>query len=74
MAYLARWRVKLGAEILQSTEDSVAEVAATVGYGSEAAFNRAFKREFDCPPAQFRRHHNAPLAPAQRTQKSPRRA
>ena len=59
MAYLARWRVKLGAEILQSTEDSVAEVAATVGYGSEAAFNRAFKREFDCPPAQFRRKRNA---------------
>ncbi len=55
MAYLAQWRLKLGAEILQSTEDSVAEVAAAVGYGSEAAFNRAFKREFACPPAQFRR-------------------
>lgn len=59
MAYLAQWRLKLGAEILQSTEDSVAEVAAAVGYGSEAAFNRAFKREFDCPPAQFRRRRNA---------------
>jgi AraC-like DNA-binding protein len=55
MAYLARWRLKLGAEILQLTEDTVAEVAAAVGYGSEASFNRAFKREFDCPPAQFRR-------------------
>jgi AraC-like DNA-binding protein len=62
MAYLAKWRLKLGAEILQSTEHSVAEVAATVGYGSEAAFNRAFKREFDCPPAQFRRNHKAPTA------------
>jgi AraC-like DNA-binding protein len=59
MAYLAQWRLKLGAEILQSTEDSVAEVAAAVGYGSEPAFNRAFKREFDCPPAQFRRRRNA---------------
>ncbi len=59
MAYLARWRVKLGAELLQSTTDSVAEVAANVGYGSEAAFNRAFKRELDCPPAQFRRQRNA---------------
>jgi AraC-like DNA-binding protein len=59
MAYLTRWRLKLGAEILQSTENSVAEVAATVGYGSEAAFNRAFKREFDYPPAQFRRKRNA---------------
>jgi AraC-like DNA-binding protein len=59
MAYLAQWRLKLGAEILQSTEDSVAEVAAAVGYGSEAAFNRAFKRGFDCPPAQFRRRHSS---------------
>jgi transcriptional regulator GlxA family with amidase domain len=62
MAYLAHWRLKLGAELLQSTGDSVAEVAANVGYGSEAAFNRAFKREFDCPPAQFRRHRKAQIA------------
>ena len=55
MAYLAQWRLKLGAENLISTEDSIAEVAASVGYGSEAAFNRAFRRQFDCPPAQFRR-------------------
>jgi AraC-like DNA-binding protein len=61
MAYLAQWRLKLGAEILQSTEDSVARVAAAVGYGSEAAFNRAFKREFECPPAQFRRRRNGGL-------------
>ena len=62
MAYLAKWRLKLGADLLQSTEDSVAQVALSVGYGSEAAFNRAFKREFDCPPAQFRRKRKAPLA------------
>jgi AraC-like DNA-binding protein len=62
MAYLAQWRLRLGAEILQSTEDSVAEVAALVGYGSEAAFNRAFKREFACPPARFRRKRSAPSA------------
>lgn len=60
MAYLAQWRLKGGAEILQSTEDSVAEVAAAVGYASESAFNRAFKREFDCPPAQFRRKRKIP--------------
>src|SRR6185369_12140831 len=59
MAYLAQWRLKLGAEILQSTEDSVEEVAVAVGYGSAAAFNRAFKREFDCAPAQFRRKSKA---------------
>jgi AraC-like DNA-binding protein len=59
MAYLTKWRLKLGAEILRSTDDSVAEVAAAVGYGSEATFNRAFKREFECPPAQFRRKHKS---------------
>ena len=64
MAYLARWRVKLGAELLRSTDQSVAEVATSVGYGSEAAFNRAFKRELDCPPAQFRRKC-IPASPAQ---------
>lgn len=62
MTYLTKWRLKLGAEILQSTGDSVAEVAAAVGYGSEAAFNRAFKREFNCPPAQFRRNRKTPPA------------
>ena len=54
--------LKVGAEILQSTEESVAEVAAAVGYGSEAAFNRAFKREFAYPPAQFRRKRRVPSA------------
>jgi AraC-like DNA-binding protein len=63
MSYLAKWRLKLGAEILQSTQDSVVQVAAAVGYGSEAAFNRAFKREFECPPALFRRGHKALPAP-----------
>lgn len=55
MAYLSRWRLRLGAERLLATDDSVAEVAAAVGYGSEASFSRAFKREFEHPPAQFRR-------------------
>jgi AraC-like DNA-binding protein len=64
MAYLAQWRLKLGAEMLQSTGDSVAQVALAVGYGSEAAFNRAFKREFNCPPAQFRRKRKATLSPS----------
>jgi AraC-like DNA-binding protein len=62
MAYLTKWRLKLGAELLQSSEQSVAEIAATVGYGSEAAFNRAFKREFFSPPAQFRRMRTRPQA------------
>jgi AraC-like DNA-binding protein len=58
MAYLARWRLKLAAEILASSTANVGEIAAQVGYASEAAFNRVFKREFGCPPAQFRRSRN----------------
>ena len=59
MAYLARWRLRLAAEILVSSNANVGEIAAEVGYASEAAFNRVFKREFGCPPAQFRRSRNA---------------
>jgi AraC-like DNA-binding protein len=55
MAYLGQWRLKLAAEILQSSDDSIAQVAEAVGYGSEASFNRAFKRAYAFPPAQFRR-------------------
>ena len=40
---------------LASTNDAVARVAERVGYESEAAFNRAFKREFGIPPAAWRR-------------------
>jgi AraC-like DNA-binding protein len=55
MAYLTRWRLHLGARALTATSHSVAQIAAEVGYESEAAFNRAFKREFRLPPARYRR-------------------
>lgn len=54
MSYLTRWRLQLGAQMLASTNYSVAQIASEVGYESEAAFNRAFKREFQTPPARFR--------------------
>lgn len=59
IAYLTRWRLQLGAQLLASTNRSVAEIAAEVGYESEPAFNRAFKREFDLPPARFRSRSKA---------------
>ncbi len=55
MVYLTRWRLQLGAQMLTSTSYSVAQIAMEVGYESEAAFNRAFKREFALPPARFRK-------------------
>jgi AraC-like DNA-binding protein len=55
LAYVARWRLQLGARLLETTDESVLEIANKVGYESEAAFNRAFKREFELPPARYRR-------------------
>ena len=56
MAYLTRWRLRLGARALIATSHSVAQVASEAGYESEAAFNRAFKREYGLPPARYRRN------------------
>jgi AraC-like DNA-binding protein len=53
-AYLTRWRLQLGAQMLSSTSDSVAQIASKVGYDSEQSFNRAFKRNFGNPPARYR--------------------
>ena len=60
IAYLSRWRMQLAAQALKSTSHSVAEIADEVGYESEAAFNRAFKREFNLPPARFRTECRGP--------------
>jgi AraC-like DNA-binding protein len=62
MAYLTRWRLRLAARALTSSSKGVGEVAADVGYESEAAFNRAFKREFGVPPARYRRDQRAAAA------------
>ncbi|MGJ5819795.1 AraC family transcriptional regulator [Paludibaculum fermentans] len=62
MTYLTRWRLQLAARSLVRTPKGVAEIAAEVGYESEAAFNRAFKREFGLPPARYRRERRVALA------------
>jgi len=59
MAYLMRWRLQLAARALTATSRGVVEIAFDVGYESESAFNRAFKREFGLPPARYRREHRA---------------
>ena len=60
MAYLTKWRLRLAAQALTSTPKGVADIAADVGYESEAAFNRAFGRAFGMPPARYRRHSRNP--------------
>lgn len=55
IAYLADWRLELAAESLRNTSRSVLQIASEIGYDSEAAFNRAFKRRFTTPPGQYRK-------------------
>jgi len=56
MQYLTRWRLQLAANLLRSGARNIASVAAEVGYDSEAAFSRAFKRELGVAPAVWRRN------------------
>lgn len=55
ISYLYRWRIRLATNLLDETELSPAEIAQRVGYESESAFNRAFKRELGTPPAAWRK-------------------
>jgi AraC-like DNA-binding protein len=55
MQYLTYWRMQLAALRLRESREAVAQVGFAVGYESEAAFSRAFKREFGQGPAQWRR-------------------
>lgn len=55
MRYLAAWRIERAAELLLTSTDGVSDIAARVGYGSQSAFNRAFKRHTGASPARWRR-------------------
>jgi AraC-like DNA-binding protein len=55
LAYLARWRMQLASRLLETTKRTVLQVGLSVGYESESAFVRAFKREMGIPPARYRK-------------------
>jgi AraC-like DNA-binding protein len=55
MRYLANWRMQLAKQLMREGTSNIQEVAARVGYDSEAAFNRAFKRATGSPPAAWRK-------------------
>jgi AraC-like DNA-binding protein len=59
MHYLTNWRIQLAACLLCNGVETVAQVAARVGYDSEAAFNRTFKKVIGAPPAAWRRKQTA---------------
>jgi AraC-like DNA-binding protein len=55
MQYLTKWRLALAADLLRRSALSAARIAEEVGYETDAAFSRAFRREFGVPPATWRR-------------------
>ena len=63
LAYLTRWRLDLAARRLKDTDEPIDAIARGVGYSSEYAFNRAFRRHRGVPPGRFRRTYtNRPVA------------
>jgi AraC-like DNA-binding protein len=65
MQYLAKWRIQLAASQLRAGQAGLAEIAERIGYGSEAALCRAFKREVGVTPASYRRRDQHKRACAQ---------
>jgi AraC-like DNA-binding protein len=55
MHYLAKWRMQIASELLSGGNTNVASIAAKIGYESEAAFSRAFKKMIGVPPSAWRR-------------------
>ncbi|NCT66815.1 MAG: AraC family transcriptional regulator [Rhodanobacteraceae bacterium] len=57
--YLLRWRLALAAQELRAEGAPITRIAERAGYESEAAFSRAFKRQYGLPPSAWRRHADA---------------
>jgi AraC-like DNA-binding protein len=60
MQYLGRWRMALATNYQRRSSLGLARIAEQVGYETDAAFSRAFRREFGVPPATWRRMHGGP--------------
>jgi AraC-like DNA-binding protein len=54
MQYLAMWRMHMAAQYLREGRGSLAQIGAAIGYDSESAFSRAFKRQFGVSPGGWR--------------------
>jgi AraC-like DNA-binding protein len=59
MHYLAQWRMQLAAQELKASGATLVQIAERVGYESDAAFSRAFKKKFGMAPASWKRASEA---------------
>jgi AraC-like DNA-binding protein len=65
MQYLTQWRMLLAANLLARSGSTLSQIAEEVGYETDTAFSRAFRREYGVPPATWRRSRmGAAAAPA----------
>jgi AraC-like DNA-binding protein len=55
MEYLTRWRMMLAGDRLKNSDDSLAAISSSLGYESESAFGKAFRRVMGCSPRQYTR-------------------
>ncbi|MGA7156897.1 MAG: AraC family transcriptional regulator [Acidobacteriaceae bacterium] len=58
LEYLTRWRMLLAADRLQQATDSISTIARSLGYESESAFSKAFRRQMGCSPRQYAKPTN----------------
>ncbi|WP_284945021.1 AraC family transcriptional regulator [Acidisoma cladoniae] len=59
--YLTNWRMQIACDLLQEGRSSIAEIASTVGYGSESAFSAAFKKIIKCRPGFYQKNRSSTL-------------
>ncbi len=64
MEYLTRWRMLLAGDRLMNSDDSISVIASSLGYESESAFGKAFKRVMGCSPRQHSRRGSNPTPPS----------
>ncbi|QWA09838.1 AraC family transcriptional regulator [Sodalis ligni] len=63
MEYLTHWRILLASDRLQTSDDPVSKIAWSIGYGTESAFGKAFKRVLGYSPREHRRRYQAEPLP-----------
>jgi AraC-like DNA-binding protein len=70
MEYLTRWRMLLAGDRLKNSDDSLTEIATSLGYESESAFGKAFRRIMGCSPRQHSREGTPPVPSSTPTETS----
>jgi AraC-like DNA-binding protein len=63
MEYLTDWRMLLAGDRLANSSDPISAIALSLGYESESAFSKAFKRIMGCSPRQYSRGRNRASPP-----------